>query len=630
MLTRPDAIGVHHAPSTASAAPRIACRLPRWVYAVVGLLLVVPGPAGAAPDAGAPPPHVLRYAFPIAETGFDPVQLSDLYSRVMARHVFDAPYRYAYLAPAGTIELNTAAALPVMSADFRTLTIRLKPGITFTDDPAFKGQRRELVAQDYVYSIKRFYDPRWKSPSFGTFETADLLGMAALRDEALKSGRFDYDREVEGLRALDRYTLQMKFGRPSPRFAASLTDASVVGAVAREVVEAYGDAIMEHPVGTGPFVLKEWRRSSRLVFERNPAYREDLFSAQPDPSDARAVAMAAALQGRRLPLLDRVEVSIIEESQPRWLAFLNGEHDVLEDMYRDLAPLALPNGKPSPTLVRKGITITRVPRIDYTFAVYNMDNPVIGGYTPERVALRRALNLAIDKFELIRTLYKGQAFPAQGPIMPRTYGYDPEIRTEMGSPDPARANAILDAYGYVDRDGDGWRDRPDGSPLIIDYSTQPDQNSRINDEIWKKSLDAIHVRLNFKVAKWPEQLKQARSGTFMVWSLGLSASAPDSGGSYQQAYGPATGAENLSRFKLAAYDRLFLEQDAMPDGPERLGKLREMTRLLLAYAPMNYLTHRYALDLNYPWVSNFIRWPFASEWWRYVDVDPAHGRAPRS
>ena len=591
------------------------CPARRLIVLVAALLIA----AGAHADER----KVLRYAFEIAETGFDPVQLSDLYSRNVASQIFDAPLRYAYLARPGTLEPNVVVALPDTSPDFKTFTFRLKPGIYFADDPAFNGKKRELVAEDFVYSIKRHFDPHWKSVAISELLPYDILGLNAARDAAIKGGKFDYDRPVEGLRALDRYTFQFKLGKSSPRFANSMSDASIFGAVAREVVETWGDRIMEHPVGTGPFRLAEWRRSSFIALEKNPGYRDEYYNLTADPTDAQAQQIAAGLKGRKLPLIDRVEISIIEESQPRWLSFLNFEHDFLETMPEDLAPIAIPNNKLSPALQKRNVQLHRVPRIDMGFVVYNMDDSTIGGMKPEKVALRRAINLALDTDELIRSRYKFQAFPAQSVVMPQTYGYDPNLRTEIGVTDPARANALLDVYGYLDRDGDGWRDQPDGSPLELEFSTQPDQRSRIVDEIWKKSMNAIHVKLRFKVAKWPEQLRMTRNGQFMMWGLGLSAAGPDSEDSLRYGYGPAIGAENLSRFRNADFDRIFLEQSQMPDGDERIAKIRELQKILVADAPMNVTAHRYAIDMNYPWVIGYRRWPFVRHWWKYVDVDMA-------
>ncbi len=583
-------------------------------------LLLAPGLAAAH---GAEP-KTLRYAIEVAETGFDPAEITDLYSRDIAGNIFDAPLRFAYLAAPGTLEPATAEAMPEVSSDYRTFTIRIRKGIYFTDDPAFKGKRRELTAEDYVYSYKRIFDPHWNSPSYEGFATVGILGMQGLRDAALRSGHFDYDQPIEGLRTLDRYTFQFRISVPQPRFLDNLADASIMGAVAREVVEKYGDGIMEHPVGTGPFRLVEWRRSSFIALERNPDYRTDIFHVTTDPGDPDAQRIARELEGRRLPLIDRVELSVIEESQPRWLSFLNGEVDLLYTMPRDMTDLALPNGKPAPNLVKKHIRIERQPQIDVTFLLYNMDNPVLGGYTPQKVALRRAIGLGFDTPEAIRTYLKFQAFPAQTIIQPGVYGYDPALRTENGLTSVARARALLDQYGYVPRHRTRWRDNPDGSPLVIEFSTEPDQRSRILDEIFKKSLDALDIRVSFKVAKWPDQLKAARAGHYMIWVMGESAAGPDPSGAMILAYGPDAGGDNLSRFRLAAYDALYLKQDQLPNGPQRLALLRRMNALLTAYAPMKYLAHRYTIDLTYPWVKYYRRWPFTqADFWDYVDIDQA-------
>ncbi len=318
------------------------------VLALVACIAPVRGASSAADPAAAEAgaPKVLRYAMRIAETGFDPAQISDLYSNTLAAHMFDALYEYEFLARPVRIRPRTAAGMPEASDDFKTFVVRVRPGIYFVDDPAFKGKRRELVAQDYVYSIKRHFDPRWKSPRTADLENIKLLGMAELREAAIKGGKpFDYDREVEGLRALDRYTLQFKLGQPNPRFAGELTTSSVTGAVAREVVEFYSDRIMEHPVGTGPFRLAEWRRSAQIVFEKNPSYRDEYYDEEAPADDPMAQAAVARLKGRKLPMVDRVEVSVIEENQPRWLSFVNAEMDVIEQVPEDFTYSAIPNNK---------------------------------------------------------------------------------------------------------------------------------------------------------------------------------------------------------------------------------------------------------------------------------------------
>ncbi|MCW7538499.1 ABC transporter substrate-binding protein [Aquabacterium sp. A7-Y] len=593
-----------------------------FVVALAALGAAVPG-AQAAPSqpAAAAAPKVLRYVFGVAETGFDPAQVSDTYSRAVTGHIFDAPLTYDYLARPAKLRPNTAASLPEISADFRTFTFRIRPGIYFADDPAFKGRRRELTAEDYVYSIKRIYDPRWKSPSLYALEGSKLVGMNELREQVVKENKpFPYDTEVEGLKALDRYTFRIQLVDPSPRFHLALTDSSILGAVAREVVEAYGDNIMAHPVGTGPFRLVEWRRSSRMVLERNPNFRDEVFDGEPPPDDTRGQEILARLKGRKLPMLDRVEISVITESQPLWLAFLNAEVD-LTGVPLEFANIAAPNGELAANLARRGIRMERRAASDVTLSYFQMEHPVVGGYTPEKVALRRAIALAFNTEEEIRVARRGQATVAQSIIPPLTYGYDPDFRSENSEFSRPRAKALLDMYGYVDKNGDGWRDLPDGRPLVLEMGTGSDLLAREFNELWKKNMDAIGVRIVFKVAQWPEQLKMSRAGKLMMWSVGFSATVPDGEDFLASGYGPNKGSGNHARFDLPAFNRLFEQQMVLPDGEQRLALMDQAKKLLIAYMPYKVHVHRIATDLAHPWVIGYRRHPFMREFWRYIDVD---------
>jgi ABC-type transport system substrate-binding protein len=588
--------------------------------------------AGAAPPsapADAPPaagPKVLRYAFVIAETGFDPVQVSDLYSRTVVANIFEAPLTFDYLARPYKVKPQTAEALPEISPDFKRFVFRLKRGIYFADDPAFKGKRRELTAEDYVYSIKRHYDPRWKSPNLYLLENARLLGLSELRKEAeTKKQPFDYERPVEGIRALDRYTFELQLAEPAPRFHQRImTDAAAFGAVAREVVEAYGDKIMEHPVGTGAFMLSEWRRSSRMVLTRNPNFRELYYDEEAPADDPRSQAIARALKGRRLPMVDRVEVAIIEESQPRWLSFLNRQSDFMERLPNEFAPAVVPNNKLRADLSKRGIVMDRAPLVDSTFAMlFNQDHPVVGGATPDKVALRRAIALAYDSAEEIERVRKNQALPAQGIIAPTVYGHNPALKSEMSDHDPARARALLDMFGYVDRDGDGWRELPNGEPLVLEVATQADSLSRQSAELIYKGMKSVGLHTAFKVAQWPENLKASRAGKLMIWGVAWSAETPDGDTFLAMGYGPNKGAANHARFDLPAYNALYIQQSRMPDGPQRQQLMDEANKLLIAYMPYKISSHRIATDLMQPWVIGYRRNAFVREFWKFIDIDAA-------
>jgi ABC-type transport system substrate-binding protein len=577
----------------------------------------------------AQPLKIIRYAFPIAETNFDPAQISDTYSRTVASGLFDAPLEYAYLAKPTQMRPATAAAMPEISADFKTFTFRIKPGIYFAPDPAFNGPdgkpvKRELVAEDYVYSVKRHYDPRWKSGNLYILESGQILGLSELRKKLMAEKKpFDYDIQVEGLRTLDRYTFQVKLGTPSPRFANNFADGSFTGALAREVVEKYGDKIGEHPIGTNAFVLAQWKRSSKMVLAKNPNFRDVFYDEEPPADNARLVAAAKQLKGRKLPLVDEVHISVIEETQPRWLSYVNNELDVCDRVPDEFADIALPNNTLAPNLAKRGMAMVRFARADVSYSYFAMEHPVVGGYEPHKVALRRAISLGVDLDREIRLVRRGQSIPSQGPIPPSVWGYVPSLKTEMSEFNRGRAKALLDLHGYVDKDGDGWRDLPDGKPLVLEYNTQPDQQSRALIEQWQKNMEALNIRIKFNSAKWPENLKSSRAGKLMMWGVSWSAGTPDGDTFLALGYGPNKGQANHARFNLPAFNKLYEQQRELPNGPEREALMVEATKLMVAYMPYKLHVHRIWTDLTQPWVTGYDRNMFVREFWKYVDVDTA-------
>ena len=388
---------------------------------------------------------VLRLAFARAETSMDPARIVDLYSRNITAHIFESPLTWDHLARPFKLQLLTAESMPQHSPDYKVWTVKIKPGIYFADDPAFKGRKRELVAADYVYSIKRIVDPKNKSPVSAGILESKFIGLAALRDDAVNNNKpFNYDTPIPGLSAPDRYTLRIEMEEPRPGSAEFFASSDLFGAVAREVVEFYGEQIDAHPVGTGPFKLKSWRRSSEIVLERNPTYRERFYEAEPAATDKEGQAILARLKGKRLPMIDEVRVAIIEQSQPMWLSFLNAEVDALATnagrVPPDFLALAMPGGKIAPYLAKRGIQGVRNLNPDSGLAYFNMEDPVVGGYTPEKIALRRAIALAYDADVEIKQIRRG-GIRAQSPVVPHTMGYDPQFKSEMGDYDPARARA---------------------------------------------------------------------------------------------------------------------------------------------------------------------------------------------
>ena len=202
-------------------------------------------------------------------------------------------------------------------------------------------------------------------------------------------------------------------------------------------------------------------------------------------------------------------------------------------------------------------------------------------------------------------------------------GYDPQFKSEMGDYDPARARALLDLYGYVDRDGDGWRELPDGKPLSLVRTTQPEQINREFDLLWKKSLEKIGIRTTFLVQSFAENLKAGRAGKFQVWALAGSAADPDGQGSLQRFDSTQAGGQNMARFRNDRMDEVYRRLSMLPDGPEREALFREAKRLSAVYAPYKQHVHRMYNDMAQPWLVGYRRALFGNRWWHMVDIDPA-------
>ena len=317
-------------------------------------------------------------------------------------HIFEAPVHLRPPGAAGQGQAADGGGMPEVSADFRVWTVRIKPGIYFADDPAFKGKRRELVAAGLRLCVQALRRPGQQEPGLAGLDDGRHRrpGRAARRRALDDKKPFDYDRQIEGMRALDRYTLRFKLDEPRPRFLETLRRRRPVrrggargGRVLRRQIEA-------HPVGTGPFRLEAVAAQlAASCSSATPTSARCSTTPSPPPTMPRGRRCSPRFKGRRLPMVDRVEISIIEEEQPRWLRFLNGEADVAVPRagYRVRRRRRCPNGKLAPNLAKRGIRMaTAIVERRLTLSYFNMEDPVVGGYAPDKVALRRAIGSAYD------------------------------------------------------------------------------------------------------------------------------------------------------------------------------------------------------------------------------------------
>ena len=579
--------------------------------------LAVATAALSAPTLGADPAKVLRIAFPTAETGFDPARVSDLYSSTVNEAIFERLLTYDYLARPAKLVPMVAEAMPEVTENGRVYTYRIRKGIHFTPDPAFKGVQRELVAQDFIYSFMRFADPKIRSP-YAFLVEGKIEGLDALAATARETGKFDYDAKIPGMVAVDRYTLRFRLVQNDYNFP-YITAMVPAWVVAREVIEAYGDDTMAHPVGTGPYMLKSWTRGAKIVLEANPDYRGFVWDFLPsgDPWDPKQVA---AMKGKRMPQIGRVEISIIEEEQSRWLAFNQKEIDYLNLPAAFRSEVFDADKKLKPEWTERGVSVFRAIDPEITYSYINFRDPLTGGFGKEKIALRRAIIMAYNLDEEIRVIRKNQAVAVEMPIPPGVVGHDPSYRS-INRYDPALANKLLDYFKYQ-RAKDGYRTLPDGKPLVLKYASGTTAIEREFNELWKKSMDSIGVRIEFQVTKFADRVKAAKACQLMTGGAAWGADYPDGDNFMQLLYGPNTGQSNNGCYESEAFDAFYVKSTQMPDSPERNHLFLEMTRQMEVDGAWSLHVARERNQLVWPWTLGYKKHQILNAEFVYMDVAP--------
>jgi oligopeptide transport system substrate-binding protein len=591
-----------------------------WATLLLCFGLLDASAAAAVPARAAEPDKILRYIFPAAETGFDPATVRDLYSNHVTQAIFETLYTYDYLARPATLVPLTATALPEVSADGKTYTIRLKRGILFTPDPAFKGRPRELTMADYVYSWKRLFDPRLASPHAWLFE-GKVVGLDQLAAAARKRGRFDYDARVEGLELVDPYTLRIHLNQTDFNLGMILAH-DPTSALAREVVAAYGDVkgeVSSNPVGTGYYRLGQWVRGSRIVLERNPAHRPETwdFKGNGTPEDERIIAQ---MKGKPIGLIGRVDITVMVEDQSRWLSFQSGGADLFW-LDGPLAPKALLNGKLRPELAARGVQLSRLMDPEVTYYYWNMQDPLLGGMSKEKIALRRAIAIAHNIDEEIAIVWNGQAEQVDYPIPPGVVGHDPAYKSLLQY-DPALANRLLDRFGYK-KGKDGWRTLPDGTPLVIRYVSRNEASGVLQAEVWRKTYTSIGIKMVSDRMIFSDLLKAEQVCKVQSRNYQWLADYPDGDNFMQLYYGPNVHQNNAGCVADPEFDRMYAQTHKMAAGAERDALYHKMARRLEVIGASRMGYARYRNMLAQPKVLGYKKHPILKQEWQYIDIDRA-------
>ncbi|MBL6990764.1 MAG: ABC transporter substrate-binding protein [Bacteriovoracaceae bacterium] len=548
--------------------------------------------------------RVLNLAVGSKIKGMDPIYANDRYSSNEVGRVYEGLLEYHYLKRPYTLVPNLAEAMPAVSADGLTYTFKVKKGVYFHDDKAFTdGKGRELVAEDFVYSIKRLADPKLQSLGWWVLD-GKIKGLNEWRKKNSALPKVNYDEVVEGVKALDRYTVQFKLSKSFPQFLYSLA-MTFTFATAREVVEHYGKEFLNHPVGTGAFVLPEFKQSNKIIYTKNPKFRKKLYPSEASEEFKQKGYLADA--GKQLPLVDKVVVHIMVEAQPRWLNFQKGNIDYLGIPKDNFASTITPSKTLTPEQKKKGLILSITPSLDITYMAFNNDSDLF-----KNIKLRRAMSLAYDVNKSNELFYNGTGLPAQSVVPPGIAGNIKGYVNPYRGTDVAKAKALLVEAGY-----------PEGKGLpAITYDISVSTVARQMGEFFKKQMKEIGINIKVQANPWPELQKKVDTRKVMMYGMAWGADYPDAENFLQLLYGPnKPPGPNGSGFNNEEFNRLYKVASLMQDTPERTALYEKMNRMIAEEMPVIWGLHRQDYVLYQGWLKNYIRSDFETGQVQYLNMD---------
>jgi oligopeptide transport system substrate-binding protein len=554
------------------------------------------------------PPNTLHLSVPEKIKGLDPIYAEDLYSGTVLAQSYETLLGYHYLKRPYSLTPQLAEKMPEVSSDGLTYTFHLKEGVLFQDDPCFKatgGKGRELTAEDVLYSFKRLADPKLTSNGWWVFDDR-IKGLNEWREASLKAGQSDYSKEIDGLKALDRYTVQIKLKKRSQLLLYVLA-MPYTSIVPREAVEHYGREFINHAVGTGPFKLAEYNPNSKIIFKKNPTFRKELYPSEGEPEDQQQGLLVDA--GKSLPLADQLNIEVYVEMQPMWLNFLSGKLDVSSIPKDNFSSAITSDRKLRPELVSQGIQLVKAPMLDITHASFNMADPLLG----KNKYLRQALSLAYDENSFIDLFYNGAAVPAQGPIPPGLDGYNSQLKNPYRQFNIARAKELLAKAGY-----------PEGKGLPpLEYASVASSLGRQQTEYLQKMFGAIGVKLNVNTYSWPQFLETVKNKRAQIWEYAWAGDYPDAENFLQLFYSKnASPGQNDSNYSNPEFDQLYVKSLDLPAGAERTALYQKMASMVIEDAPWIFGAHRMRFTLFQKWLKNYKPHEFAHGNFKYYRVDP--------
>jgi oligopeptide transport system substrate-binding protein len=534
---------------------------------------------------------------------FDPAQIDDMYSAREVTRVYEGLLAYHYLKRPYELVPNLAASLPTVSEDGCVYTFTLQEGVKFHDDACFpSGQGRELVAEDFVYSIKRVADPKVHSSCFSVI-AGKIKGLDAWRKSSTDVARTDYAEAVEGLKAINKYSLQFTLTQPWPQFPYVLA-MNFCCAVPQEAVQYYGVEFLNHPVGTGPFIMQAFNpQLNKLVYRKNPTFRDKYFPSEASESYQHLLADA----GKKLPLVDKIITHILPEEQPRWLKFQQGTIDVADISSDNIALEVIQENTIIPQLQEKGVQLCleQAP-VTRLFAINNGCEPF-----ENNVKLRRALSLAFDGKRYSELFFNDNAVSAQSIIPPGLSGYRKDYVNPYKQYDLAKAKQELAEAGY-----------PEGKGLpVITLDINANTKQKQEGEFFKKCMESIGVRIKVVPNIFPELLKKISQRKTMMHALSWRGDYPDAENFLQLFYKAHQNIGIGLHCNDAAYNALYEQATTMQPSTERTVLYEQLNSMVAEHVFAVYSTHQAHPVLYHGWVKNYLWSSYGDGIEQYIDVD---------
>lgn len=537
--------------------------------------------------------------------GMDPINTGDTYASTEVARVYEGLLQYHYLKRPYELRPNLAAEMPKVSKDGLTYTFKLKKGVLFHDNKCFKdGVGREMVADDVVYSIKRLADPRNNAIGWWLLDEK-VQGLNEWRDAQKDKEKTNYDVDIEGLKALDKHTVRFKLTEKFPQFLYSLA-MSYTMVVPREAVEFYGKEFLNNPVGTGPFVTDTYNQSTKIVYRKNPKYRNETYPAQGAPGDKEAGLLEDA--GKKLPLVEKIIVYIQPESQPRWLSFEKGRTDFLGIPKDNFETVVTPDKSITDAYAKKGIVLQVNPDLDVTYIAFNHDDPLF----KDNVKLRRAMSLAYNTAKSNELFYNKRGIFAQTPIPPGIQGYDAEYKNPWMRYDLEAAKKLLAEAGY-----------PEGKGLpTIKYDTTATTVSRQMGEFFKKQMARIGINVQVITNTWPQLTEKVHKRQIQTYGMAWLGDYPDAENFLQLLYGPnSSPGPNGANYDNPGFNKLFEKASKMQPGPERTELYKKLSQTYAELVPWIFGVHRTSFVVKHSWLKNYKFSTFNYGNAKYWDVD---------